>query len=498
MTANASPSRAMTVLFWSVPLCLLAVQAAYTLSSTGQIRHEELGASVCNPWWLEHRTVYDGTSTNLGWYALLLSVYNLFGFTLHTAKYVRLALHALSLLCLAKLLKDIFGARRAIVPLGLIGLSPTLLYFTTLQAEFGLGLQMLPIVLLLLTGIRFDRSTTDILRQTAFGALCMIAAMMYPAFLVALPALALLVLGRLGQTPTGDQAPARACLWYIIPALLGFLLPLAIAFLIVKDPQLLILDPHTGTGLFRGGGRVALDPVAWWTALSQVMSDACLIDPTPGFSARSYYYEVRVPDFSLPPAGVSVLLLLILGLPELLRDKRLRLPLAACGLLLVCALILPNLDARLPGLRRCTMLLAAVYALLALVWLRLPEMTRHRRRMLLICTAVLAGHHAVACAINYRALETPSPWRASGWFGVEETPAASLQYWLKHTEEYALVARDENGNFVQRPYSEIYAAIAGYRHWNGQEPKPIQAYYAKTGSGITLDVSLWEDYTLEH
>ena len=45
--------------------------------------------------------MYNQWSSNVGWYGLLTGVYYALGFDVYTAKWVRLALHALSLLFLA-------------------------------------------------------------------------------------------------------------------------------------------------------------------------------------------------------------------------------------------------------------------------------------------------------------------------------------------------------------------------------------------------------------
>ena len=80
------------LLYWSLPLVLFALQLVYTTNSTNQIRYEELAESVRNVWWLQNGTIYDGVSSNVGWYGTLLLVYKFFGFSIFTAKYFRLVL----------------------------------------------------------------------------------------------------------------------------------------------------------------------------------------------------------------------------------------------------------------------------------------------------------------------------------------------------------------------------------------------------------------------
>ena len=145
-----SNNQALTMLYWLTFTLLFMLQAKYTFSSLNQIRYEELAESVRNVYWLEHHLIYDGVSSNIGWYALVLLTYKIFGFMLFSGKYLRLLISLGSLFCLATLLKHYLGLKKALVPLITIGLSPTLLYFTTLQTTYGLDLQMLPICLFLL------------------------------------------------------------------------------------------------------------------------------------------------------------------------------------------------------------------------------------------------------------------------------------------------------------------------------------------------------------
>src|SRR5262245_45515169 len=94
-------ARRLNWVYWSLPLLLTSVQYWVTATSMHQIRYEELAESVRNVYWLSHRLVYDGASSNVAWYGTLLIVYEMFGFSLHSAKFVRLGLHFLGLTCAA-------------------------------------------------------------------------------------------------------------------------------------------------------------------------------------------------------------------------------------------------------------------------------------------------------------------------------------------------------------------------------------------------------------
>ena len=149
--------RTVDILYWTIALCVFLAQTVFTLSSTSQIRYEELAESVRNVFWLQHRLIYDGISSNVGWYGTLLVIYNLFGFSLNTAKFFRLAIHSVSLLFLALLLRQYLGTKRAWLPLLAIGLSPTIIFFNSLQTSFGIDCDYLIISIYILTKIHFNK-----------------------------------------------------------------------------------------------------------------------------------------------------------------------------------------------------------------------------------------------------------------------------------------------------------------------------------------------------
>lgn len=51
---------------------LFLAQAAYTFGGLERLWYEEAAEGIRNPYWLDHRLVYDGVSSNVGWYALVL------------------------------------------------------------------------------------------------------------------------------------------------------------------------------------------------------------------------------------------------------------------------------------------------------------------------------------------------------------------------------------------------------------------------------------------
>ena len=145
-TSQDTPSW-LRVVYWALPFLLTGLAAKLSVASAHQIRYEELAESVRSVFWFDHRMVYDGVYSNVGWYATLLVVYKLFGFSLFTAKAVRVGLHLVALCAVADTVRRFMPLRVAVVPVMLIGLSPTLLYFDTFSTSYGLDLTYIAICL---------------------------------------------------------------------------------------------------------------------------------------------------------------------------------------------------------------------------------------------------------------------------------------------------------------------------------------------------------------
>ena len=97
---------------YSLPVLIsIIAQALFILNSQSQIRYEELAESVRNVFWLQNGLIYDGVSSNVGWYGTILGIYNLFGFHLFATQYFRLVLHLISIICLGLVLKRFLGEK---------------------------------------------------------------------------------------------------------------------------------------------------------------------------------------------------------------------------------------------------------------------------------------------------------------------------------------------------------------------------------------------------
>jgi hypothetical protein len=485
---TSGPAR---IFYWLVPFVLAAIQWWIIDSGLNQIRYEEIAEGVRSVYWLDQRFVYDGVYTNVGWYGTLLIVYKIFGFSLFTAKFVRLAIHLAGLLSIAGILRRAMDVRAAVVPLVLIGLSPTLLYFDSLQTTYALDVMYAAICLRLLIAIDIaSPAAPDFLLAALVGAVAMIAATSYPAFLVYLPSLAIVAiwLTKRAGAPLLSATTARLA----ISGLVGMATPLIAVFAYIQTPRLLIYDPDTHAGLFRAGGQLGFDPAALGASLHVVARDLFI-------QGSSYYDEVSHPDFS-GPIAIAGLCGLVATIVYLAVSKRAdRTLLAAAGLLLVASAIAPNLSIQgEPGLRRCTGLLSAYFVLFAMAWRFYA--TRSQRNLWTSAGMVLCVLLPIGNALKLPSLSSdvgaPSVYRNVDWFAIEVTPVASLDRLLARLDEGQGLScpRDSENRVTPCRYQEAYAALAGYRKWNGFPSIDIHAADWRTGDDIILSPRLWLDH----
>lgn len=470
----------MKQLFWLIPILLFLAQLLFTLNSQTQIRYEELAESVRNPFWLQNRLIYDGVSSNIGWYGTLLGIYNLVGFDLHTAKIFRLVLFFFSLLCLGLVLRRFLGNKKAVVPLLVIGLSPTLLYYNTLQASHGVDLAYFPIVLYLILQKSYI--------QPLGWVVAMIAWMSYPTFIFYLPALLWVNFREVGGVGKVREIGVN---------LIAFLIPLLVGFLFVKNRAQLLSDPESGSGIFRGAGSLSLESVS--TNLAGLFTDL--------FSkGSSYHFDLANGDFSQIYPILTFGLVIALSFVLIKNKNYSKYVWLALGLFFT-ALLIPSLTSdpsEAPGIRRYTPVLAAFYTLFVLVWQATEDgvirgiggkwVTRGILGLLLV-------HHLIVYPINLSHLKDPAPAASPIWFNTQETPKESLQALVDTAtkEELKLVCLNAQ---TKQPFycriSEVYAAVEGSCVWNDLDCKQILGYDPNREGLIPLSTELWATYYFEH
>ncbi|MFH0936770.1 MAG: hypothetical protein V1808_00545 [Candidatus Daviesbacteria bacterium] len=482
-------------LYWLLVLAIFLLQIIFTSQTFNQIRYEELAESVRNVFWLQNKTIYDGISSNVGWYGTLLVIYNFLGFSLNSAKYFRLVLQLISLFCLAGFLSRYLGHRKALIPLISIGLSPTFLYFNTLQTSYGLDLQYLPICLYLISSLSFKKVWFTYIKQVILGIIIMIAWMSYPTFAFYFPALSIFYLWQLKNFPTNFFNLFKN----ILITSLSFTLPLFIVFIYVKDRSLLWYDQTEKSGIFRGAGNLTLDLLNFSKNLKGVILDLFI-------GSQSYYYEIKSVDFSLILPALSIFLVLLFSIFLLFKNRKLKFPLILIWLTLIFSLIFANLtfDPSLrPGIRRNTPLLASLYGLLTVFWYFVVSSkweSPSLRNLLIIICLIIPLHHFLIFPFNLSELTKPSLYQYSHIFGLMDSPSKTLEALVKKStqEELKLSCQDEKGNLAYCRYVEGYAAISGSCFWSHFKCKNILGYDPKTKDFIPLTIDLWENYYWAH
>lgn len=492
-------------LYFTIPLVLFLLQAVYTFNSFGQIRIEELLESVRSVWWFQNRLVFNGAFSNFGWYAPLALIYNVFGFSLSAAKYLRLVIALVSLFCLASVLKKYFGVKRSWLPLLTIGLSPTLLYFNVLQVQYGIDLQFFPICLWFATGLTFNKNS-QILGQILLWTLAMIAWMAYPAFIYYLPVLAFIHAYKLWnssnyQSLRSSSSVARTAglkllkklrypklLNYLAIAVISFLLPLILSVLYIQNRDLLWFDPYVQRGMFRNNGEVSLN-------LAQVVENVRVMSIDMFVAPVSWHFEVHKVEFSDYYPIITILGVLLFCL-LLLRKKKYRFPLILLLLYFLLNILATNLTGEAGGVRRNTVLLAIFYVLFSFVWAHGMGVrtSKYARYTFIGVFGLLLFHHVISYPVNLKYLKEPSKFKEDVWFVQAETPQKSLDLFVNiiTKTDLSLICKDQSGENSQcKHYTLIYPAIAGSCFWNKLFCNKLLIYEPNSGEMIPLDFGYW-------
>lgn len=456
-------------LFWAVPLLVFALQVFLSLSSNHQIRNEEAVGSLREVWWFKNRLLYQQANSNVGWYAVLNLIYYFFGFNIFYAKIYRLVLALVSLYCLAALLKKYLGEKLSIIPFLTIALSPTMLFFNTLANTYGIDLQFLPIVVFL---IDFGGKIS-----LTGWVLAMIAWVTYPTFVFYLPALAIWQIFRSG-------------LRSLSVSLIGFLIPLF---------AVLIFLGHWPGRLFFSGGSFQFDEQVFFQSFWASFSN--LFD-----KATAYYLELNQVEFSLIFPLISFVFVLISDILVFKKFKSARLLLALCTLIGLGDLLLMSftLDGGMPGGRRNTPFLAAIYGLFIIGFyyvssgkLKMPW----RKVISMILLSLFLIHHMIVYPINLSAILDNSPFRLTVWFGVGD-PVSAFTKLVDQVQQQDLYFNCEQ-TYKDNPqcqYGIIYASLEQACFWNHLDCHKVYGYFPKIGyQALSIDtINYWQDNGFEH
>lgn len=471
-----------------IPLLLFGAQFLFTTTSTAQLRWEETGTGIRKPYWFARREINSGIDSNIGFDGILAVTYTIFGVDLFTGKYLRLALQLISLFSLAFLLRKYLGEKLSLVPLITIGLSPTLLFFVSFQQQYGFDLQYLPIILALLSTINFDVRWFDFLKQFLLWSLAMIAWMSYPTVIFILPAIFLLYFLKLKN--------CKSKLVNIAVALFSFLWPLVLGFIWIQNRKLLIFDPATETGIFRGGGGKFFQEGTLDLNISNLFSDL--------FSKGvSYNFDVIHSEFSLIFPILTLILTLATGLYLSSKKSKFKpICLSAWLTLVVSSVIyLATSDPTgMPGLRRVTGSLAAFYSLFTISWYFIWTSKKLKIKWLLIGVLLLLPvHHLLVFYANLEGLKTPSKYQEIILFSDPSlTPYNQYQNWIQQIQQkdvYLSCQTDQAGSVCR--YSDLYSIMASACMWNHLKCHEIFGQDPNTNKFIPLNRDLWNSGYLE-
>ncbi len=462
------------------------------------LAQEDAGESLRSPFWWAHGKVLNGVTSNVGYYTMVAVAQELFGFSIYLPRLLRVFLHLFSLIAVASLLRQWMGARLAFIPFLVAALSPTWLYFNSIQSIFGIDLQYAPFLILLGMWIPLRKSFTSFASLFFMGALWIWSAMNYPTGLFYLPALGLLLLWRWWKIH--EKINFADLLWLGACFGLGVVAPIAAALLYAESPQMLIYDPYVSAGMLRGGGYgFTRRPHVIFEHFSIVLTDLFL-------HSKSYFFFLPRVEFSnwFDRLGFALVSLGIgVASWQCFRKRPWReaLKVPQNALLLwflfftLFIFCFPQLVATFPGMRRMCGALVGYYGLVAYVWYmawKWPPSALAKPLRALFVIGVLA--HLTGHSLSLIQNITIAPPLANDavkpeWFKVKDTIAASLQYWEEATRRGEIL-RCESLETCR--YQEIYPAIQSYRLWNGMPPHEVKAWDPLKKIVRPIELSIWE------
>lgn len=469
-------------LYWLVPILAFLPQLFMSLNSFNQMRFEEFIESVQAPFWFDQRQIISGLHVNVGWYAYLLSIYEIFGFSLYTGKIANLVASFVSTFGLAFLLKRFFNPKVAALILVTIVLSPTLLFINTLNIHWAMTFHLMIIIIALLYLLDFKKKRQSLFLTAAIFLLIMICWFFYQAVAFYIPSLVIFYWLKLKS-----YNHYKKYKYHILVAAIAFLLPLVMLFGWVDNRHILIADAEVGGGLFRGGGRFEFSEQVFTQAWTDFISD---------FFVRgvSHHFEVNQAEFSLIFPIIS-LLFMVYALHQIwrsIKESRKMILLVLLVIVFDIFIFSTTSDLGLPGMKRVTPMLFSIYFLWVVVWYYVRKLGMPKIVAMGILS-LLTIHHLIVYPINLSHIKDPSPFKVTDWFE-GDNPQQKL-------EEFVAIAKKENLALDCRPivaqlgqcsYDFIYPAVAGSCEWNNLDCHQILGYDGKDNKFIPLSLDLWQ------
>ncbi|MDP7040820.1 MAG: hypothetical protein QGI45_16820 [Myxococcota bacterium] len=443
--------------YWLLPVFFLIMQATFTYAALHRLWYEDLAESIRNVYWFEHNRVYNGGSTMVGWYGLVLGYYKAFGFSPVAAKWLKFVLAGSSWFAAAYVLKYVLGYRKALVPLCAFALSPIALYFNTFQYPMGLDLLFFPLEVCLFIFISKASLRGACILTFCAGTLAMLASMSYPTYLFYLPACVFL-LHWVWQTQ-------EKCFWrFALPiSFAGFMTPFLCVWTYLDNFSLFMSDAtHSGTGIFRGGATFkGLSFELYGDNLMRTLKDFFV-------AADSYYFYLPESDFSSWLGFISVLAVGILIVLAMGESKQMKVVCLLTVFLMLVALLLPAAGTTTPGGRRSTGFLMGFYVLFVIGWnYAWTVLQGHKRTLALSALSLLVVQHLWAISPNLEHVSKERTLSAEPFFPSDQDPNASLAFWYARAQNGEPLVCHTYREFKRYcRFDEIFAVIQGHRLWN--------------------------------
>ncbi len=475
--------------FWIILTVVILLQAVYTLSSRNQIRLEEIIETYRSVWWFQNRLVWNGSYAFLGWSATQVLVYNLLGSSFFAPKYIKLFIETVSFLCLALFLKKYIGEKRMWLPMLLVGLSPTFMYFNSLQLSMGLEVSYFFILLYLISILPFGIKKNNFWMFVFIGMLGMFAWLSYFGFIFYFPILLLFYIYNAKYYLKKGFRVKQEFLKFSV-AFIGFLIPLILLFLYIHNRNLLIYDPLSGKGLFRSYGTVEFNIKLWFENIGILYNDLFI-------KHRSYYFEQTKVEFSDFYPIIGVIGTFLVSIYLILKNKKMKKPILVYFFLAISYLILQNFIGphSLGGIRRVTSLIVIFYSLVTYLWMISEnKKTSHKIKLIItVICGILLTHHIIVYPINLVSLKNPSIFTERYWFwGDRPEKKLSDMISLITKTDLSLQCTLDRRTAIQCPsLSILYPAIAGTCYWNKLDCHKILVYDPSSQKYTPLNLKLW-------
>lgn len=482
--------------FYSLILVLFSLQIVLTYQTRFLFRYEDAAINVIPVYWFTQREVF-AVSTNFGWYALLHAIYSLFGFSINTVQIFRQVIQLFSLLSIGILLVRYLGYKKSFVPMLTIGLSPTFTYFVTSSAPYGIELQLLPIILLILDSLNFNKIRLSFLMESLLWFLVMFGLLTYATFNLFVPVIGILYWLRLRQYKHNNSY--NFYIKHIPASALAFFTPLIAGLLYYKHPQSLFYNPNIPElgGLFRPSSAFVLGDWVFLGNLKGIFNDLF----KGGFS---YYYQLQNGEFTHLFPILSLILCLLFSL-KLLKNPIVRI----CFFIIIANFLITSVSydlAHLPGIRRFTPALASFYVLFAIVWhyiVNLKFKISNLKFLAIGILLLLPAHHLLVLPDNFQHLSDKSLFANDRRFELAETPQSFLKGQLDILTKqdlylYCPKAQPDDGINILSicPYQNLFATLKTACLYNKLPCHDIFGFdpYSEKYLPLTFDFFQYGDY----